>query len=94
MCVCLCVCVCVCVPLCVCLCVCASVCLSVCFLSLKTVLSSKKVALLGAVQACFEAAMYMFVFMWTPIIDPIGVYPHPPLGVIFATFMLAIMLGR
>ncbi|EGD83416.1 hypothetical protein PTSG_04024 [Salpingoeca rosetta] len=64
-----------------------------CGASVRTIFSSRKILLLGAVQATFEAAMYMFVFMWTPVLDPRDVDVHPPLGVIFGTFMLAIMAG-
>jgi hypothetical protein len=33
--------------------------------------------------------MYIFVFLWTPVLMPV----HPPLGMVFATFMVAIMIG-
>ena len=48
--------------------------------------------LLGTIQSTFEAAMYTFVFMWTPALTPPGgeAIPH---GSIFACFMLACMLG-
>jgi MFS family permease len=36
--------------------------------------------------------MYTFVFLWTPSLDPNPEH-HPPLGLIFAGFMLAIMVG-
>ncbi|XP_014677810.1 PREDICTED: molybdate-anion transporter-like [Priapulus caudatus] len=45
--------------------------------------------LLGGVQAAFESVMSMFVFLWTPILDP----ARPPLGVVFAAFMLCVMVG-
>ena len=50
-----------------------------------------QVALLGAMQSLFEGAMYTFVFLWTPALSPHGEdIPH---GFIFATFMLASMVG-
>ena len=54
-----------------------------------------KVAFLGAVQFTFEASMYIFVFLWTPMLDPhdSAEAEHPPLGFIFGSFMLAIMCG-
>uniref|UniRef100_A0A251LDG2 Major facilitator superfamily (MFS) profile domain-containing protein n=1 Tax=Manihot esculenta TaxID=3983 RepID=A0A251LDG2_MANES len=53
--------------------------------------SDEKIALLGAIQSLFEGSMYTFVFLWTPALSPNGEdIPH---GFIFATFMLASMLG-
>jgi len=50
-----------------------------------------KVGVLGAVQSLFEASMYTFVFLWTPALSPNDEdIPH---GFIFATFMLACMVG-
>ncbi|CAH2048400.1 unnamed protein product [Thlaspi arvense] len=54
-------------------------------------LSDEKIALLGAIQSLFEGSMYTFVFLWTPALSPNDEdIPH---GFIFATFMLASMLG-
>ncbi|KAK3030653.1 hypothetical protein RJ639_035857 [Escallonia herrerae] len=53
--------------------------------------SDEKIALLGAIQSLFEGSMYTFVFLWTPALSPNEEdIPH---GFIFATFMLASMLG-
>ncbi|XP_047338900.1 molybdate-anion transporter-like [Impatiens glandulifera] len=53
--------------------------------------SDGKIALLGAIQSLFEGSMYTFVFLWTPALSPNGEdIPH---GFIFATFMMASMLG-
>lgn len=47
--------------------------------------------MLGAIQSLFEGSMYTFVFLWTPALSPNDEdIPH---GFIFATFMLASMLG-
>ncbi|CAF1707847.1 unnamed protein product [Brassica oleracea var. botrytis] len=51
----------------------------------------KKIALLGAIQSLFEASMYTFVFLWTPALSPND--EEIPHGFVFATFMLASMLG-
>jgi hypothetical protein len=64
-----------------------------------------RIAALGLGQSCFEGAMYTFVFMWTPALktpeetraeengttieDATSEY----LGLIFAVFMVAVMLG-
>ena len=50
-----------------------------------------KVAMLGAMQALFEGAMYTFVFLWTPALSPKG--EHIPHGMIFACFMVSSMVG-
>ncbi|XP_033128836.1 molybdate-anion transporter isoform X2 [Brassica rapa] len=53
--------------------------------------SDEKIALLGAIQSLFEASMYTFVFLWTPALSPNN--EEIPHGFVFATFMLASMLG-
>jgi hypothetical protein len=61
--------------------------------------SNERVLLLGLVQSCFEASMYIFVFMWTPALESsqklengtsTASLPH---GVVFAMFMVCIMIG-
>jgi hypothetical protein len=53
--------------------------------------TDEKIALLGAIQSLFEGSMHTFVFLWTPALSPNGEdIPH---GFIFATFMMASMLG-
>jgi len=46
----------------------------------------------GIVCSLFEASMFIFVFQWTPAVSEEGA-PKPPYGFIFATFMIACMLG-
>ena len=60
--------------------------------ALSLVSGREDLLLLGTIQSTFEAAMYTFVFMWTPALTPPGgeAIPH---GSIFACFMLACMLG-
>ncbi|KAH7550119.1 hypothetical protein JRO89_XS13G0138400 [Xanthoceras sorbifolium] len=53
--------------------------------------ADEKIALLGAIQSLFEGSMYTFVFLWTPALSPND--EEIPHGFIFATFMLASMLG-
>merc|ERR1719272_2510617 len=47
----------------------------------------------GLVQSMFEGAMYCFVFMWTPALGSHDSAEPTPYGLIFATFMLACMVG-
>jgi MFS family permease len=55
-----------------------------------------KVPILGLTQSLFEGSMYVFVFMWTPALneDPNAIKDQAlPYGVIFACFMVCIMVG-
>jgi MFS transporter, MFS domain-containing protein family, molybdate-anion transporter len=58
--------------------------------------SDEKILMVGTIQSCFESAMYLMVFSWTPALQAAsdsvgkGEIPH---GMIFSTFMVAIMLG-
>lgn len=55
------------------------------------IIGDPRVALLGAMQSLFEAAMYSFVFLWTPALSPNGEkIPH---GMIFSCFMASSMVG-
>ncbi len=56
-----------------------------------------RVWLLGCVTALFEAAMYSFVFLWSPLliggVAAAGIAEELPFGLIFACFMVSIMMG-
>lgn len=65
-----------------------------------------RIAALGMAQSCFEGAMYTFVFMWTPALktdqeklaDTAGAdstieTTSSYLGLIFACFMVSVMVG-
>jgi predicted MFS family arabinose efflux permease len=65
-----------------------------------------RIAALGFGQSCFEGAMYTFVFMWTPALKSveeteaeaagtasIGQTTSSYLGLIFAVFMVCVMIG-
>ncbi|XP_041095250.1 molybdate-anion transporter [Polyodon spathula] len=56
---------------------------------LSCLLSDRRVLLLGSVEALFESVVYIFVFLWTPVLDPHGA----PLGIIFSCLMASSMLG-
>ena len=60
-----------------------------CMEGLRTILFKEEILYLGIVQSVFEANMYIFVFQWTPILD----HDKTPLGMVFATFMVCIMMG-
>jgi hypothetical protein len=50
-----------------------------------------KVVLLGLAQSLFESSMYMFVFMWTPKLEPL--FKDLPHGQVFSCFMACSMMG-
>ena len=59
-------------------------------------INDEKILLVGIIQSCFESAMYLMVFSWTPALQAIsddeglGEIPH---GMIFSSFMVCIMIG-
>jgi MFS family permease len=64
-----------------------------------------RIAALGLAQSCFEGAMYTFVFMWTPALktqaetdaemkgEALEESTSQFLGVIFAAYMVSVMVG-
>ena len=62
---------------------------TLCMEGLKDILSKKCVLLLAIVQSLFEGALYLYVFLWTPVLDAPGV----PIGVVFSLFMVCIIIG-
>lgn len=60
-----------------------------CMDGLRSILFTEPILFLGIVQSLFEANMYIFVFQWTPVLSS----GNPPLGMVFASFMVCIMVG-
>lgn len=60
-----------------------------CLESLRLIIKNSQILLIGAITSLFESVMYIFVFLWTPVLDP----AHPPLGIVFACFMACVMIG-
>ena len=60
---------------------------------LQLILSNRRIFLLGAMQSIIESCMYIFVFLWTPVLTPSTSEGSPPLGMVFSCFMLCIMIG-
>ncbi|XP_068123300.1 molybdate-anion transporter [Hyperolius riggenbachi] len=56
---------------------------------LRCLLRDRRVLLLGAIQALFESVVYIFIFLWTPVLDP----HNTPLGIAFSGFMAASATG-
>ncbi|KAJ3269915.1 Molybdate-anion transporter [Terramyces sp. JEL0728] len=57
---------------------------------LFAILANPRILSVGVMQCCFESAMYTFVFLWSPVLESIAALPF---GVIFATFMVHVMIG-
>ncbi|CDF36253.1 unnamed protein product [Chondrus crispus] len=59
-------------------------------------IADEKILLVGIIQSCFESAMYLMVFSWTPALQAashamsLGEIPH---GMIFSSFMVCIIIG-
>jgi len=60
-----------------------------CMEGLKIIFSDPQVLLLGCCQSLLESCMYIFVFLWTPVLDT----GSTPLGMVFSCFMVCIMVG-
>ena len=60
-------------------------------LGLNTVTTQRNVLVLGLIQTSAESAMYIFVFLWTPVL--LSASSDLPLGLVFSTFMVCIMAG-
>ncbi|KAI9102020.1 hypothetical protein DFS34DRAFT_577782 [Phlyctochytrium arcticum] len=68
--------------------------------SVLSIWNSPDILAVGVMQCCFESAMYTFVFLWQPVLEA-AAKPDAssskaivlPYGLIFATFMVSIMLG-
>ena len=59
--------------------------------ALSVLKRDQKIVLLGLTQSCFEAAMYIFVFMWTPKLE--ALFDDLPHGQVFGCFMACCMIG-
>ena len=62
-----------------------------CLESLRHIVTNLRVMLIGAVTSLFESTMYIFVFLWTPVLD--RAHHDPPLGIVFSCFMLCVTIG-
>ncbi|XP_070564730.1 molybdate-anion transporter-like [Ptychodera flava] len=60
-----------------------------CIEGLRHIVKNRRIMLIGAIQSLYESVMYIFVFIWTPLLDSAS----PPLGIVFSCFMICIMIG-
>ncbi|EMD00582.1 hypothetical protein BAUCODRAFT_144233 [Baudoinia panamericana UAMH 10762] len=74
--------------------------------TLRTALADRRILTLGLATAIFEGSMYLFVFFWAPALKAARAQTNPsvsgliiadttslPFGLIFSSFMCAMMLG-
>lgn len=60
----------------------------------KIVRSEPSLLIIGLTQTCFEGSMYLFVFNWVPSLQEAALpYSALPLGYIFSSFMVSMMIG-
>ena len=71
------------------------------------ILGDSRILKIGLVQATVESSMFIFVYLWTPTLSAVSNnhafasfmkvllqgQSSVPLGIIFSTFMISIMLG-
>ena len=55
-----------------------------CASGLRAIATSPRIFLLGILQSCFESAMYIFIFLWTPVLAP----AHPSFGMVYLIFVV------
>ena len=64
--------------------------------ALVTTMRNREILLCGVISSLFEGSMYIFVFMWTPLLKSFLADPKKdilPFGLIFSTFMVFCMTG-
>ncbi|KAL7277129.1 hypothetical protein ACG7TL_008974 [Trametes sanguinea] len=60
----------------------------------SAVSADTRLLVLGLIQTCFEGSMYIFVFLWVPLLQEATSLDRTlPLGYIFSAFMLSMTLG-
>lgn len=64
-------------------------CAKACGESLRGLVSEPRALLLGLVQALVESILFIFAFLWTPVLEPPGI----PLGIAFSAFAAASAAG-
>jgi MFS family permease len=63
---------------------------------LLKVFAEKQVLLLTVMHFTFESSMYIFVFLWSPILEEIGILlfiGNINYGLVFSTLMVSLMIG-
>ncbi|KAJ7485793.1 hypothetical protein FB451DRAFT_1350207 [Mycena latifolia] len=61
--------------------------------AMRIVQEDPRLLVLGLTQTCFEGSMYLFVFLWVPSLQESSLMGLLPLGYIFSSFMLSMMIG-
>ena len=63
--------------------------------SVEIIFADMNILIICAIQCLFESSMYIFVFLWSPVLERTSAAGHGslPYGLIFSTFMVSIMIG-
>jgi hypothetical protein len=67
-----------------------------CVVQFVNVILDHMLLVVGLTQTCFEGSMYLFVFLWVPSLQEASpTFPSIalPLGYIFSSFMISMVLG-
>jgi len=59
----------------------------------RSIVADPRIMLIGAIQSIFESIIVVFAFLWTPVLTQVTRTFSPPLGLIFANFMLCSFAG-
>jgi len=57
----------------------------------RSIVADPRILLIGAIQSAFESIIVVFAFLWTPVLTQQSY--APPLGMVFANFMLCSFAG-
>jgi len=62
--------------------------------AVRTIMSSSELFRLGAANSLYEAALHLFVFVWTPVLEKrSAIDAMVPYGTVFSAFMVCKMFG-
>ena len=64
--------------------------------SMNVILNDKRILSIGIIQSGFESSLYIFVFMWTKVLDTVyfdGKHNKFDHGIVFAIMMISCFIG-
>ncbi len=61
--------------------------------AVKVIWNDKSILATGMIQTLFETSMYVFVFLWGPVLESVTPGGKVPFGLVFSNLMLSLMIG-
>jgi len=61
--------------------------------AVKTIWNNQAILATGMIQTLFETSMYVFVFLWGPVLESVTPGGKVPFGLVFSNLMLSLMIG-